>query len=59
MNHADPIFEPSEVLQKQLNELAGLLGDLIKQVDELRSQVEQILDKVSNLWWEVEQKCRC
>jgi uncharacterized protein YoxC len=53
------IFEPSEVLQKQLNELAGLLGDLIKQVDELRSQVEQILDKVSNLWWEVEQKCRC
>jgi prefoldin subunit 5 len=52
------IFEPSEVLQKQLNELAGLLGDLIKQVDELRSQVEQILDKMSDLWREVPARCR-
>jgi len=92
MNHADPIFELSElssdvkniqrrlgvvenkiefleasvasiedlkVLERQLNELAELLCGLIQQVDALREQLDRILDKVSDLWREVADECRC
>jgi uncharacterized protein YoxC len=52
-------IEDLKVLQKQLNELAGLLCDLMQQVDALREQLGRILDIVSDLWREVSAKCRC
>jgi DNA repair ATPase RecN len=48
-----------EDLERQLNELAGLLCDLMQQVDALREQLGRTLDIVSDLWREVSPKCRC
>jgi hypothetical protein len=52
-------IEDLKVLQKQLNELAGLLCDLMQQVDALREQLGRTLDIVSDLWRGVSPKCRC
>jgi chromosome segregation ATPase len=52
-------IEDLKVLQKQLNELAGLLCDLMQQVDVLREQLGRTLDIVSDLWREVADECRC
>jgi chromosome segregation ATPase len=52
-------LEDLEVLQRQLNELAGLLCDLMQQVDALREQLGRTLDIVSDLWREASPKCRC
>jgi len=57
------IFEPKreKAEEKLLNELDALTGevyDLIVCVDRLKAQLENLADRLVNIWREVVKKCR-